>query len=82
MPDDEFSGSDSFTYVASDGELESDVATVTLTVAPGTGCPSLRRATMAVTALPRTRAMGARSEACTMVRSRVQESSSLRMRAS
>jgi VCBS repeat-containing protein len=31
-PEDDFSGEDAFTYVASDGELESEPATVTLTV--------------------------------------------------
>jgi large repetitive protein len=33
-PDADFNGSDSFTYTVSDGEFESDTATVTLTVTP------------------------------------------------
>ncbi len=39
-PDDDFAGSDTFTYRASDGSLESAVATVTITVNPVNDAPS------------------------------------------
>ena len=39
-PNANFNGSDSFTYVASDGELESNVATVALAIAPMNDAPS------------------------------------------
>jgi VCBS repeat-containing protein len=34
MPDADYGGSDTFTYVASDGTVDSNVATVTITIAP------------------------------------------------
>ncbi|MEZ6130828.1 MAG: Ig-like domain-containing protein [Planctomycetaceae bacterium] len=36
-PDSGFSGTDTFTYIANDGHADSNVATVTVTVEPGTG---------------------------------------------
>ena len=38
-PDADFNGSDSFTYVANDGDLDSNVATVTITVNPVNDAP-------------------------------------------
>ena len=38
-PDADFNGSDSFTYVANDGDLDSNVATVTLTINPVNDAP-------------------------------------------
>ena len=39
MPEADFNGEDSFTYMANDGELDSEVVTVTITVTPVNDAP-------------------------------------------
>ena len=64
FPDADFSGTDTFTYQANDGELDSNTATVTLTVTPRIGAPVTPPSDVPVT--PRNDAPVAVSDAYTV----------------